>query len=50
MNYNGNLVITFAGGKFSPEVGATLKVAGNVKSLGEFNGVKQTVINRARTV
>lgn len=49
MNYNGNLVITFAGGKFSPEVGSTLKIAGTVKSLGEFNGTKQTVLNRVRT-
>lgn len=50
MNYKGNLVITFAGGKFSPEVGSTLRVAGTVKSLGEFNGVKQTVLSRARVL
>lgn len=43
----GNILVTFATGRFNPAVGATVTIKGTVGKNDEFNGVKQTIIKRA---
>ena len=45
-----NLVVTFATGKFNPELGSTTTIRGTVSKLDDYNGVKQTIIKRAAEV
>lgn len=45
-----NLIVTFATGKFNPELGSTTTIRGTVTKLDDYNGVKQTIINRASEV
>lgn len=43
----GNVLVTFAtGSNFNPDVGDKIKIKGTVKKHDEFNGVKQTMLNR----
>ena len=46
----GNLLVTFAGGKFDPDVGSKIQIRGTVKKHDVFNGVKQTIVNRVQEV
>lgn len=46
----GNLLITFASGQFRPEVGDQLHIRGTVKKHQEYQGVKQTMLNRVMEV
>lgn len=46
----GNIYVTFAGGKFDPDEGRTIKIRGTVKAHGEFKGIKQTNLNRVMEI
>jgi len=43
---NGDLMVTFATGKFTANIGDKIKIKGTVKKHEEFRGVKQTMLNR----
>lgn len=47
---DGNIFVTFTGGKFSPQLGDTIGFIGTVKKLDHFNGVDQTVLTRIKAL
>lgn len=48
LDTSGNLLVTFASGKFNPDVNSTIEIAGSVKRHDVFNGVNQTILNRVK--
>ena len=45
---SGNTFVTFSSGKFDPELGTKLTIAGTVKSHDDFKGFKSTMLKRVK--
>lgn len=48
MSMNGNVLVTFASGKFNPTIGTDVKIKATIKDNTVFNRVNQTILTRVR--